>query len=83
MPYFNSPPLPRKAGRRHEIWWVSNSLGQTVVKVNDQWRTVVSPSEDFLATCSVVLRGGFVHQISDALAAELTAAGYGANVSAS
>lgn len=83
MPFFNSPPLPRKAGRRHEIWWVSNSLGQTVVKVNGTWRTVVSPSEDFLAACSVVLRGGYVHEISDDLAAELTTAGYGDYISGS
>lgn len=81
MPTFDSPKLWRKAGRSSELWFVSNPLGQTVVKVNDQWRTVVSPSEDFLATCQVVLRGGYNHDISPALAAELTAAGYGEYVS--
>jgi len=77
MPFFASPPLWRKAGRSSDLWWVSNPLGQTVVKADGQWRTVVSPSEDFLATCEVVLRGGYQHEISDALAADLTAAGYG------
>jgi hypothetical protein len=80
MPYFDSPVLNRKAGRAHELWWVSINIGKTVVKVGGEWRTVVSPTEDFLATCDVVLRGGYKTYVSTELAAELTAAGFGDNI---
>ena len=80
MPYFESPYLIKKAGRPNDLWFVSIKAPKTVVKVNGQWRSVMSPHEDFLAGCTVVLRGGYVHEISEALADELTAAGYGDNI---
>lgn len=82
MPHFNSPTFERKLGRPHELWFVPQIQSKTVVKHNGQWRTVVTPTEDFIATCEVVLRGGYLHEISDELAAELTDAGYGDYITA-
>lgn len=81
MPLFFIPPTQlRAAPPGEELWFVAVPVGLTVVKVGGTWKTVNVPSEDFLATCQVVLRGGFKTPISQALATELTAAGYGANV---
>lgn len=82
MPTFRSPSVFRRVGKPEALWWVGVEQSKTVVKYGDTWKTVMSPSEDFLAACSVVLRGGYVTKISDALASELTAAGYGAYVEA-
>lgn len=80
MPYFDSPYVIRKPGRPHDLWWFSMPVGKTVVKVGGTWKSLVSPTEDFLATCDVVLRGGYKTYVSPELAAELTAAGYGDNI---
>lgn len=77
MPLFTSPSYRKKNGRPHDLWFTGVTVAKTVVKYNGEWKTLTSPTEDFLAECSVVLRGGYVHQISSALAAELTSAGYG------
>lgn len=81
MPKFVGPTVRIKYGHPNDLWFAGVTRGKTVVKVGGTWRTVVSPSEDFLATCSVVLRGGYEHQIDQALADELTANGYGEYVS--
>ena len=81
MPTFNGPTLTYKPGRPADLWFVSQKIGKTVLKKDGVWRTVMTPQEDYLATCDVVLRGGFVHTISQDLADELTAAGYGDYVS--
>lgn len=77
MPRFIGPTQKVKVGRPADIWWDSRPMSKTVIKKDGAWRTVVSPQEDFLASCQVVLRGGYVNEISAELAAELTAAGYG------
>jgi hypothetical protein len=51
------------------------------VKKDGTWRTIMTPQGDFLATCDVVLRGGYDIEISNELATELTAAGYGEYIS--
>jgi len=81
MPIFRGPDIRVKRGRPDELWFVSYPKSRTVIKQNGSWRTVSTPQEDFLATCEVVLRGGYVHEISDDLATELTSAGYGEFIS--
>ena len=76
MPTWRGPTYEVKTGRRYDIWYESQSKSKTVVKVADSWKTLVSPTEDFLATCEVVLRGGFVIPITDELSTELAAAGF-------
>lgn len=83
MPVFRGPVLLYKPGHPEPLWFITQHIGKTVVKKDGSWRTVMTPQEDFLATCDVVLRGGMTHPISEALAAELTAAGYGDYISES
>ena len=83
MPVFRGPVLIYKPGRPDDLWFVSQKIGKTVVKKDGAWRTVMNPQGDFLDACQVVLRGGYTHQISSDLAAELTAAGFGQYVSES
>lgn len=70
-------------GRPNDLWFVSFPIGKTVVKKDGAWRTVMTPQGDFLDQCDVVLRGGYTIEISDDLADELTAAGFGDYVSES
>jgi hypothetical protein len=77
MPTFEGPTYEYKIGLPEELWFVGYPIGKTVVKSGGTWRTLVAPDEDFLKTCTHVLRGGFKHEISQALATELTNAGYG------
>lgn len=78
MPKFVGPVQKVRIGRElSELWWDYRPMSKTVVKKDGLWKTVVSPHEDFLASCEVVLRGGFVNDITPELATELTAAGFG------
>lgn len=78
---FTGPFLKVKRGRPDDLWWNYRPAGQTVIKKDGQWRTIMGPQEDFLRSCEVVLRGGYTHTINETLAAELTAAGYGQYIS--
>jgi len=77
MPRFVNPTYEYKIGLPHDLYFVGYPVAKSVVKHNGAWKTVVVPREDFLAQCTEVLRGGFDHQITPQLAAELIAAGYG------
>ena len=66
-----------KLGRGEDLWFVSYPWGKTVVKQGGTWSTIVSPQDSSLASYQRVLRGGYDNPITDAEAAELTAAGYG------
>lgn len=83
MKMWRGPELTYKRGRPDPLWFTSWQIGQTVVKKDGAWRTIMTPQGDFLAECDVVLRGGYAIEISDELAAELAAAGYGDYVSES
>lgn len=76
MPIWNSPTFRVKTGKPYDLWFDVIDKSKTVVKFQGNWRTVVTPQEDFLAACDVVLRGGFVIEISEELASELRAAGF-------
>jgi hypothetical protein len=74
---FRGPTYRYKIGRPHELWFVSYPVGKTVIKNNGTWQTIMVPRDSDLATYQRVLRGGYDNVITDAEAAELTAAGYG------
>jgi hypothetical protein len=74
---FRGPTYRYKIGRPYELWFVSYPVGKTVIKNNGTWQTVMVPKDSDLATYQRVLRGGYDNVITDAEAAELTAAGYG------
>lgn len=74
---FRGPTYKYKLARPEELWFVSYPIGKTVIKKNGAWSTVVAPLDSDLATYQRVLRGGYENVITDAEAAELTAAGYG------
>lgn len=78
---WRGPTLTYKFGRPDDLWFVSFPIGKTVVKKDGAWRTVMTPQGDFLKECEVVLRGGYDIEISDDLATELTAAGFGEYIS--
>lgn len=77
MPKFNNPTYQYKLGRDEELWWVGYPVAKDVAKKNGVWKTYLSMTPEFVATCEVVLRGGFLNEISEELADELVAAGYG------
>jgi hypothetical protein len=74
---FRGPTYRYKLARPEELWFVSYPIGKTVIKRNGAWSTIVAPQNSFLDDCDRVLRGGYENVITDAEAAELTAAGYG------
>ena len=77
MPIFRGPTYRYKLGRPNDLWFVSYPIGKTVVKRNGVWSTVISPQDSFLQESERALRGGYEEPITEAEAAELTAAGYG------
>lgn len=74
---FRGPTMRIKLGRGEDLWFVSYPWGKTVVKQSGTWSTIVSPQDSTLDSYQRVLRGGYDEPITDAEAAELTAAGYG------
>jgi len=75
---FRGPTMNIKLGRGEHLWFVSYPWGKTVVKsTSGVWSTIVSPQDSTLKDYARVLRGCYDNPITDAEAAELTAAGYG------
>lgn len=56
-------------------------VGQSVLKTNGVYETVMTPTVDQIAAASEVYQGGHSYEVSDAVATALTAAGYGDNLS--
>ncbi len=59
----------------------SRAMGLSVLKLDGVWQTIQSPTLDQTNAADYYFAGGHTAIISAALAAELTAAGYGANIS--
>jgi len=76
MPTWRGPTYPVKTGLPYDIWWESTTKSKTVVKYQGAWKTLVSPTEDYLAACEVVLRGGFIIDLTPELSTELIDAGF-------
>ena len=75
---FRGPTMRIKLGMQNDLWFVSYPWGKTVVKsTSGAWSTIVSPQDSTLKDYARVLRGGYDNPITEAEAAELTAAGYG------
>lgn len=74
---FRGPTYRYKLGRPNDLWFVSYQKGKTVVKRDGVWSTVITPQDSFLQSCQRYLRSGYEEPITEAEAAELTAAGYG------
>lgn len=81
MPYrFTPPTIKTFPVGEHRLFqfFQKLDLGVTVYKVGSVYYEDPYPAEDVLRTASAVYAGGHVHVVSDAVAAELTTAGYGA-----
>lgn len=79
MPYLFNPPTVQEgpSGGNHRLFdFYTIDRGVTVVKFKGSYRQVRFPSQDFLETCDAYYLGGRVHEIDDAVAEELSAAGY-------
>lgn len=77
------PVSEREYGRSHRLWWIGNNEGITLVRSDaGVWSEVTYPVDSTLTAASAVLRGGYTATVSDAYAAELTSAGYGAYLTA-
>lgn len=57
--------------------------GVTVLRINGQYVQYRFPSADVLAACDKYYLGGSQYVVTEAEAAELTAAGYGENITVS
>ena len=81
MPYrFTTPTIKTfpVGGHRLFQFFEKINMGVTVYKLNGKYYEDPYPSEDILNTASAVYPGGHVNIVSNAVAAELTTAGYGA-----
>ena len=58
-------------------WAGPAPVSQTVLKEGGSWVTVQNPLQSRLDAATHVFLGGHVYEVSDDLATELTAAGYG------
>ena len=79
MPYkFVTPTVEIGPAGGHRLFeFYTLSVGYTVVKYNGEYQDILYPSEDFLAECEEVYMGAHEHEVSNTVAAALTAAGYG------
>jgi hypothetical protein len=81
MPYkFITPTIKTfpVGGHRLFEFFQKLDLGVTVYKINGTYYEDPYPDEDTLNIASAVYPGGHVNIVSNAVAAELTTAGYGA-----
>ena len=77
---FSGPTIPNKDRTRQGLWWARADIGVTVIRVDGVWKTVMSATQDVLNTADRVYRGGYTYTLTDALAAELQAAGFGSGL---
>ena len=80
MATFQGPSYKQK--RDDELWFVSITVGVTVVKRQDgTWYQTTSPIDSDLQAAARVYRGGYTYpDLTAAEVSELTAAGYGAYI---
>jgi hypothetical protein len=73
---FAGPVLENKDRIQQDLWWAKADIGVTVIRVGGVWSTVMSATQTVLDTADRVYRGGYTYTLTDALAAELIAAGF-------
>lgn len=66
-------PHPGNALFRH---YKRRAQGQSVLKINGTYQTIVTPSQEQIDSATEVYLGGHVYEITAAVATALTAAGY-------
>ena len=59
---------------------VRGPRGRTVLKINGTYATYDYPPQSLIDTATEVYLGGHKYQVSDSVAAALTAAGYGSRI---
>ena len=82
MPYtFKTPTVQEGPIGGHRLFdFYTQARGVTVIKYNDEYIELRYPSEDDFVDADAVYVGGHEYVVSDAEAADLTAAGYGDNL---
>lgn len=82
MPYTFRTPYVKEGpiGDHRLFYFYKMNRGVSLVKLNNQYVEIRFPSSDTLAQSSEYYIGGSEYTVSDATAAELTAAGYGSNL---
>lgn len=75
--------LPRTKGPARRLWsrYSARPVGRTVLKINGTYGVYDTPTIDQIASASEAYQGGHLYTVSDAVAAALTAAGFGAGLS--
>lgn len=79
MPGFY-PPEEQTRVEHGELWWAKLSHGVTVYRIGGVWYSQRFPSQTDLDSADRVYVGGHEYQISNAEAADLTAAGFGSYI---
>ena len=81
MPYRFVTPTVKTfpvGGHRLFEFFKAHDMGVTIYKLNGIYYEEPYPDEDTLRIATEVYAGGHVHTVSNAVAADLTTAGYGA-----
>ena len=84
MPYLFKPPtvLEGPIGGHRLFDFYKQDRGVSVLKIDGTYYDIRFPTEDLLATASEVYIGGPEYEVSDSVAAALTAAGSGDRLTA-
>jgi len=82
MPHFTPPARIERAERHSPIWWDKHRVGITVLKENGTYVEVIEPSQERTLAAEAAYVGGYRHEVSEDEAADLTSAGYAANITA-
>lgn len=87
MPYRFDPPtvaagprlLSRSRGPERDFFRRAPALpvGQSVLKINGEYVTIMTPTVDQTLAATEYYAGGHTYTVSDTVAAALTSAGYG------
>lgn len=81
MPYrLNVPTYDKPLGETGLWRFVNLNAGSTLVKTAGHWSVTTSPGTDELTAAQSYYRGGYQYTVSDIVAAELIADGFGAYV---
>lgn len=73
-------PTTRGPERSHFRHYSPLPVGQSVLKLNGVYQTIQNPTANQCEAATEVYLGGHKYEVNDTIAAALTAAGYGANL---
>lgn len=90
MPTFQPPVaftqprvLPRTKGPAGALWsrYSARPVGRSVLKLDGEYQTIDTPTIAQTVAATELYQGGHEYEVSDEVAAALTAAGYGDGIS--